>query len=238
MGNCCGPFKRGRPAKAVVPSQQCFADCCGNLCPPEGCCDYVRVGYECGCGCECTHKGFNFGGLKFKRKAKRSRIPKFSKKTLSANGFTFTDGTIPTGSSSSSSESSSSSSCICEPFGVEIRTDGCCLYLGPEGVEAVGDGMVTATTSGGAPYGCEIEVELNGQKVQALNVVDGELIAIQLKTTGDCECCEVQRDCVAPQAGLWVQKSRDDGKTIVLDSEAIRKKVRLAVDRVRKRKIR
>lgn len=234
MRNCCGPFKRGRPAKAVNPNQQCFADCCGNVCPPEGCCDKVRVDYECGCGCECSHRGFNFGGLKFKKKRGRSRIPTFSKKTLAANGFTFADGTVPTGSSSSSS-SSSSSPCVCSPFSVEITTDGCCLYLGPEGIEAVGPGTVTAAI-GAVPIGCEVQVLLNGQPVAAAAVADGELVAVEVRTGEGCECCEVQRDCIAPQAGLWVQKSREDGKTITLDREAIRAKVRLAVDRVRKRR--
>jgi hypothetical protein len=235
MGNCCGPFKRGRPAKAVVPTQQCFVDCCGNLCPPEGCCESVTVDYECGCGCECSHKGFNFGGLKFKKK--RLKIPRFSKRTLAANGFTFADGTVPTGSSSSSEESSSSSSsCVCSPFGVELTTDGCCLYLGPEGVEAVGSGVVTAKTLGSPPYGCETNIFLNGEKKEAVEVEDGELVAVEVRTTGDCECCEVQRNCVAPQTGLWVQKSNENGKTIVLDGAALRSKVKIAVNRVRKKK--
>lgn len=232
MSNCCGPFKRGRPAKAVNPSQQCFADCCGNICPPEGCCDRVRIEYGCGCGCDCSHKGFNFGGLKFKKKRSKSRIPTFSKRTLAANGFTFADGTIPT----SSSSSSSSSSCICHPFSVEIATDGCCLYLGPEGVEAVGAGVVTATATGQPPYGCEIEVLLNGAPVQATSVTDGDLIAVEVRTSGECECCETQRDCISSQSSLWVQKSNQDGKTITIDREAIKNKVRLAVERVRKRK--
>lgn len=238
MGNCCGPFKRGRPAKAVVPTQQCFADCCGNICPPEGCCESVKVNYECGCGCDCSHRGFNFGGLKFKKKGRRSRIPTFSKKTLAANGFTFADGTVPTSSSSSSesSSSSSSSSCVCEAFGVQLTTSGCCLYLGPDGVEAVGPGLVAAKTTGSLPLGCTAEVFLNGQNAEQVNVEDGELISVELKTNGQCDCCEVQRECIAPQASLWIQRSREDGKTIVLDKEAIRSKVRLAVDRVRKRR--
>lgn len=234
MGNCCGPFKRGRPATAVNPAQQCFADCCGNLCPPEGCCDYIKVGYECGCGCECDHTGFNFSGLRFKKKKSRTKIPKFSKKTLSANGFTFSDGTVPTGSSSSSS--SSSSSCICSPFNVELKTDGCCLYMGPEGVEAVGPGVVTATQNGSPPYGCEIEVLLNGLAVPTIDVEDGELINLEIRPTGDCQCCETQRECVTPSTGLWIQKSNENGRTIVLNKDAIREKVRLAVERVKKRR--
>jgi hypothetical protein len=235
MRNCCGPFKRGKPAKAVNPNQQCFADCCGNLCPPDGCCDTVKVEYQCGCGCDCEHKGFNFSGLKFKRKRKKGRIPSFSKKTLAANGFTFADGTIPTGSSSSS-ESSSSSSCICSPYSVELSTDGCCLYLGPAGVEAVGAGKITASSSGELPYGCSAEITLNGEAAAEINVEDGEVVQVDIRTSGDCECCETQRDCAAESAGLWVQKSNKDRKTVALDKQAIRDKVKLAVDRVRKRR--
>lgn len=105
MKNCCGPFKRGQPAKAVNPSQQCFVDCCGKLCPPDGCCDSVKVTFECGCGCKCAPQTYSFGGLKFKRKKRKDRfgLPSFSQKTLAANGFTFAvGGTIPSSSSSSS----------------------------------------------------------------------------------------------------------------------------------------
>jgi hypothetical protein len=235
MKNCCGPFKRGRPAKAVNPKQQCFADCCGNLCPPDGCCDVVKVQYQCGCGCDCEHKGFNFSGLRFKRKGKGKRIPTFSKKTLSANGFTFADGTIPT-ASSSSSESSSSSSCICAPFSVEVSTDGCCLYLGPDGIEAVGAGTVTASSSGDPLPDCVVEVVLNGEARNQLEVGDGDLINISVTTSGGCECCEIQRECVAPAEGLWIQKSAKDRKTVVLDKEAIKSKVRMAVGGVRKKR--
>ena len=107
MKNCCGPFKRGKPAKAINPNQQCFVDCCGDLCPPDGCCDSVKVMFECGCACECPPQSYNFGGLKFQRKKRKKKfgLPSFSQKTLAANGFTFAvGGTIPSSSSSSSSE--------------------------------------------------------------------------------------------------------------------------------------
>jgi hypothetical protein len=236
MRNCCGPFKRGKPAKAINPSQQCFADCCGNLCPPDGCCETVKVEYQCGCGCDCTHEGYNFSGLRFKRKKKKSRIPTFSKRTLAANGFTFADGTIPTSSSSSSDSSSSSSSCVCAPFSVEISTEGCCLYLGPEGVEAVGPGKITATPSGNPLPDCTVEVMLNGKVRNEIEVADGGKIEVGIKTSGGCECCETQRNCSTQSSPLWVQKSNEDRKTIVLDREAIREKVKLAVSRVRKRR--
>ena len=107
MGDCCGPFKRGKPAKATNPKQQCFADCCGNLCPPDNCCSSVNVYFECGCKCDCEFNGYNFTGLRFKRKKKVPKaplIPSFTRNTLSANGFTFAaSGTIPSVPSSSSS---------------------------------------------------------------------------------------------------------------------------------------
>jgi hypothetical protein len=107
MKNCCGPFKRGQTAKAVNPNQQCFVDCCGKLCPPDGCCDSVKVEFECGCACKCDPQTYSFGGLKFRRKKRKNKfgLPSFSQKTLAANGFTFAvGGTIPSSSSSSSSD--------------------------------------------------------------------------------------------------------------------------------------
>lgn len=232
MDKCCGPFKRGRPAKAVVPSQQCFADCCGNLCPPDGCCDLVRVRYNCGCGCDCAFKGYNFGGLTFKKKKSRNTgIPTFSKKTLEANGFTFAAATVPTPTSSSSS-----SSCECSPLAVELTTDGCCLYLGPGGVEAVGGGKVTAEITGSPSANCHLSVLLNGVQANEAAVVDGEIVTVELSGGEQCECCEVQRECVTNSTGMWAQKSNRDRKTLVLDKGALEAKARFAAERVRGRR--
>lgn len=234
MNKCCGPFKRGKPAKAVVPSQQCFADCCGNLCPPDNCCDLVRINYNCGCECDCSFKGYNFGGLRFKKKKSRNTgVPTFSKKTLEANGFTFAAATIPTPPSSSSS---SSSSCECGPVTVELTTDGCCLYLGPSGVEAVGDGKVTAAIAGSPAANCDISLSLNGVAANNIQVADGDLVAVELNGGPQCQCCEVHRECATNSAGLWAQKSNKDKKTLVLDREALEAKVRFAAERVRGRR--
>lgn len=233
MDKCCGPFKRGKPAKAVVPSQQCFADCCGNLCPPDGCCDSVKLHFQCGCGCDCAFKGYNFGGLKFKKKRSRNTgIPTFSKKVLEANGFTFAAATIPTPSSSSSG--SSSSSCVCEPVVVDVATDGCCLYLGPAGIEAVGAGTITANISGG-PAGCGLSASINGLGAAEAPVADGDQISVNLLSPG-CECCEVQRECVLKSAGLWVRKSGKDNETLVLDRDTLKSRALLAAKRVRGRR--
>lgn len=357
MKNCCGPFKRGKPAKAKNPSLQCFVDCCGNLCPPDNCCDSVKLYYECGCGCDCVFNGYNFTGLVFKRKKKRKKrhglpdIPTFSKSVLEANGFTFAAATVPTPPSSSSSSSSdccdwdgntyiefppecggltedvhldkvgpnewygsgklscgdtyhatitcdpdvpyegpascllkwsldltidcasglqlkgmkkvctcnappvwswtadlsncgccvppssssSSSSCVCRPIEINITTDGCCLYMLPEGIEAVGSGTVVATHESLNLPNCDIAVLLNGE-LDSTTVSDGDQIQIEIQVIGDCECCETQRDCVAPAETLWVQKSNKNKKTIVLDKVALMKKVKFAAERVRGKK--
>jgi hypothetical protein len=249
MRNCCGPFKRGKPAKAVNPNQQCFADCCGNLCPPDGCCDTVKIEYQCGCGCDCEHKGFNFSGLKFKKKSRRRKIPKFSKKSVAENGFSFGDGTIPgtipVSSSSTSGEpsstsgdpSSSSSSCECGAFQVEISTDGCCLYLTPGGIEAVGDGTITATpTNVSLPPDCAVDVTLNGEATRQIQAKDGDLIVVGVSNSAGCECCEVYRDCSMSSSSLWVRKNEKEINNFVLDRESIREKVRIAVDKVRRKR--
>jgi len=81
-----------------------------------------------------------------------------------------------------------------------------------------------------------VEVTLNGEVRNEIEVVDGEAIEVGIKTSGGCECCEKQRNCSTPSSPLWIQKSNEDRATVVLDKEAIREKVRLAVSRVRKRR--
>lgn len=357
MKDCCGPFKRGKPAKAKNPNQQCFVDCCGNLCPPDNCCDSVKLYYECGCNCDCVFNGYNFTGLVFKRRKKRKKrgmpdIPTFSKSVLEANGFTFAMATVPgppSSSSSSSSDccswdgntyikfppecggltedihfekigpnewyssgqlscgdtyhaiitcdpyveysgpdsclmkwsldltidcaknlqvlnqmielctcnappvwrwtadlsdcgcckppssSSSSSSCECRPVEINITTSGCCLYMLPDGIEAVGDGTVTASYLGTGLPDCDVAVLLNGS-LDSVAVSDGDPINVEIQVIGNCECCETQRDCVSPSQSLWVQKSNKDRKTIVLDKAALIKKVKIATERVRGRR--
>lgn len=110
------------------------------------------------------------------------------------------------------------------------------MYLGPSGVEAVGDGMVGAKVTGTLPEGCNVIITLNGIQGQEIEVKDGDFINVQVKTIGNCKCCETQRECNMPSKSLWVQKNKMDKKTIVLDQEAIRSKVKIAVDRVRKRR--
>ncbi len=103
-------------------------------------------------------------------------------------------------------------------------------------MEAVGAGKIIASSSGELPYGCSAEITLNGDATVEINVEDGEVIQVDIRTSGDCECCETQRDCAAVSAGLWLQKSNKDRTTVALDKKAMRDKVRLAVDRVRGRR--
>lgn len=250
MKNCCGPFKRGRPAKAVVPSQQCFVDCCGNLCPPDGCCDEVKIHLNCGCGCDCTFKGHNFGALRFrskrkqekKKRRKRGEIPTFSKKALEENGFTFAAATIPTPptsspSSESSSSSSSSSSCECRPMVVILSTTACCLYVTADAIEAVGTGKVSAQVEAPNLANCQVSVSLNGAQNE-VDVFDGDVIEVEVNSNEECPCCEVEQECVSQTTTMWVQKSGKDKKTIVMNKKELLSKINLAAQKVRGKKIR
>jgi hypothetical protein len=108
--------------------------------------------------------------------------------------------------------------------------------LGSSGIEAVGDGTVTATLNGELPEGCSLNVIINGEKTTQVNVKDGDSIEVMIETSGNCECCETQRECSSNSSGLFLQKSNKDRKTIILDKEIIMSKVKLAVEKVRKRK--
>lgn len=235
MDKCCGPFKRGRPAKAVNPKQQCFADCCGNLCPPEDCCEEVKVTYRCGCECDCTYQGHKIGMFRLKKKrSKNTKVPTFSKKVLEENGFTFAAATVPTPTGSSSS---SSSSCNCDDVVVGLTTDACCLYLSPTAIEAVGEGKVTAkmtVTDRGA--NCEPTVFLNGKASVEVAVKDGDQISVEVRSANGCECCEVQRDCVVQSTGLWVRKSNKEKGTLVMDKRELVERAKSIARRVKKRR--
>jgi hypothetical protein len=195
--------------------------------------------------CECVELGLNCGSLSLLSAAECGRIciresefdpekhelisgPYDDKEECEAKCCAKED--------SSSSSESSSSSCECKNIQVEIKTDGCCLYLGPSGVEAVGSGTVSATLYGEKPEGCDIKIKINGKENQQMIVEDGEKINIDIQTEGTCDCCEIERECSSKSSELWIQKSNKEKKTIVLDKEAIRSKVRLAIEKVRKRK--
>ena len=100
----------------------------------------------------------------------------------------------------------------------------------------MGPGTVTASVTGSAPPNCYPEVFMNGDRVDYITIGDGDTVAIELKSSGGCQCCEVERDCTVQTSSLWVQKSSKENKTIVMDRNAIREKVQLAVDRVRRRR--
>jgi hypothetical protein len=117
---------------------------------------------------------------------------------------------------------------------VTLTTTGCCLYMGSNGIEAVGSGVVTAQYSTPTLTDCEIMVLLNGSTNQSAEVEDGDSINIEMYTNGSCSCCETKRDCTAATKSLWIQKK--DGKSIVLDKQTLMDKVKFAAERVRNKR--
>lgn len=102
------------------------------------------------------------------------------------------------------------------------------------GVEAVGDGTVTAQMS--EPPDCEVLLILNGSARNSVQVNDGDSISVELQTLGDCECCETKRDCNGgSQASMWMKKGNRENKTIVLNKMALEQRVKLIVEKVKKR---
>jgi hypothetical protein len=77
---------------------------------------------------------------------------------------------------------------------------------------------------------------LNGENTDKILVEDGKKIEIKVQTNKDCDCCEVERECSSKSSSIWIQKSKQDKKTIILDQNEIKSKVRLAVEKVKRRR--
>ena len=137
------------------------------------------------------------------------------------------------------SSSSSSSSCYpCENISVTLTTSGCCLFLGPSGIEAVGDGTVYASMDGNGAQ-CEIFVTLNGSQAESMSVQDGDAIEVGLGALNEiCSCCETRRQCNERNgSGVIVQKSGKENKTITINKkELARRMVNLTKNIVKRRR--
>lgn len=199
--DCCGPFKYGVPGRAVNPKQQCFVDCCDNMCPPEDCCDVVHIYYKCGSKdeeyeCDCTYENINFHGLLLKKKNNLPPIPSFnlSQQNSTQENFNLVC-SIP-----------------CSQTVLTITTSGCCIYMVGTALYAVGDGDLTYQLSENSLEGCgEILLTINGQ------VKDGDEIEITLEPSdGCCKCCEVKREC-DPETPMWVLKKEGNKKFFSLN---------------------
>ena len=118
-----------------------------------------------------------------------------------------------------------------------VTTSGCCLYLGPEGIEAVGQGTVSAYADKPQEDRCGIEVLINGQITNTVDVQDGDRIEISLYSNDECSCCEVQRECNAKNAAALIMKSSKDKGTITLDKKKIDERIKSMALNMAKRRM-
>jgi sulfatase maturation enzyme AslB (radical SAM superfamily) len=105
------------------------------------------------------------------------------------------------------------------------------------GVEAVGDGTVTAQISSASISDCQLLLVLNGSAGNSVQVKDGETITVEIQAVGDCACCETRRDCNggSQSSGMWINKSGKENKTIVMNKSALENKIKFVIERVKKR---
>jgi hypothetical protein len=247
--NCCGPFKYGTPGRAVNPSQQCFVDCCGNMCPPEDCCDEILIYIKCGSKnkeyeCDCTYENINFHGILLKKKNNLPPIPKFD---LSAQ--------------EEISNFELVCSIPCSQIIITLTTTGCCLYMVGGKIFAVGDGEINFQLSEESIEGCgDVLLSINGYKTyesfltteggdplitedgkrivlkksQTVQIKDGEEVVLSMKTSEDecCKCCEVKREC-DPTNPMWMLKEKNNKKTLSINKYKFIKRLNL----LRKQKV-
>lgn len=217
---CCGNFEYGTKGVATNPNQQCFVNCCGNVCPPQDCCDSITITYQCGStagqypaeGCSCVYSGINFHGILYKKK-NLPPMPSFDleNKTHSESVFILYDCSIP-----------------CSNITVTLTTSGCCLYLSGQSVYAVGSGDVSASLSSRCAGNCgNLNLILNGTKRNSVSVSDGDLISVSLipQNSNCCQCCEVHRSCGS--TSVWLLKQKNNKKFLVLNKEKFIKRLNI-----------
>lgn len=106
--------------------------------------------------------------------------------------------------------------------------------MGPQGIEAVGDGTVSASIEGSGE--CENWVEINGERRESLEVSDGDEIKVSLKTNQDCSCCEVGRNCNVRNANFWVVKNNKEKGVTSLDRSQLDRRLKALALRMASRK--
>ena len=141
----------------------------------------------------------------------------------------------------------------CEVIPVEVKcasVDGCCGLQTINGkIVAVGNGYVTATTPISADNGCgEYDVTLNGA-TPPVWVNDGDIITVELISTGSgCTCTPIGTE-IKPIVRLWKKltdrrtgKMKINPKTgkprIVLDKGELLRRIQLRQERLKKQQLR
>jgi hypothetical protein len=109
--------------------------------------------------------------------------------------------------------------------------------MGAGGVEAVGDGTVSASFSPPSMESCTVELLMNGKLASSVEVLDGDSVSVELYVSGECSCCETQKHCNAMSgpAGLWVQKSSRENKIIELNRSALAERIKMITENVKKK---
>lgn len=78
---------------------------------------------------------------------------------------------------------------------------------------------------------------MNDQLTETLEVEDGDSIKLELKSEGNCECCETKKDCKARTASMWVMKSTREKGVVAIDRKQIDNKLKELAIRMAKRKM-
>jgi hypothetical protein len=109
--------------------------------------------------------------------------------------------------------------------------------LGTDGtIEAVGKGTVSAQAEIPPEDECSISIVMNNQTTETLEVEDGDSIKIELKSSGDCECCETKKDCKAKNASMWIMKNTKEKGTVAISRQQINKRLKeLAINMARRK---
>ncbi len=183
-GACCGDFVRG------TTGSDCFSGCC-NVCPPACVCDTADIHFDCG-----TPVGpdwpFPFGcpigmgvcappcptSMPFSMAYEEvPLLPTFSNNYKDENSefvWALSSCSIPCAGLDVTLSISGSDAC-----GLEV--DGCSIY-------AVGDGVVTVSSSGGPAECLPITVLVNG--ATSISVTDGTSLTVTATSTNVCCTCD------------------------------------------------
>lgn len=96
--------------------------------------------------------------------------------------------------------------------------------MSPDGIEAVGSGIVSAKIN--SPQSCQVNLAINGIETDSIAVEDGDSITVELHTDSKCQCCETKRDCNSKSTPLFMQSKR---KTMSLNRNELIRRIKFAV---------
>lgn len=107
--------------------------------------------------------------------------------------------------------------------------------MGPNGIEAVGDGTISAKADTLDEI-CGMAVVINGEETESVDVKDGDSIEVSIKTNQNCSCCEIGRNCNVKNAGFWVVKNNKEKGVTSLDRSQLDRRLKALAIRMASRK--